>query len=296
MLRLIQKGGRWLFQRADGVFNRAFGDHLNPLYHLGSLTWWLFWIVVASGLYLYVFFRTGVEEAYASVERLTFDQWWLGGIMRSVHRYASDALALTMLLHFTRHFVFDHHRGYRWFSWVTGVVLLVLVYASSVNGYMLPWDRLAQFVVIATAEWLDWLPLFDGALVRNFIAQGALSDRLWSLLSFVHVGLPLSVLALMWVHTHAAAAPGDDPGHCDARGARPREAGGERARPRRSRLRGRLDRPRLVLSERVRAALRVGRRPALGGRRRRRPRLPDRAVAAAETRARGRVSHARPSR
>jgi CDP-4-dehydro-6-deoxyglucose reductase, E3 len=211
VLRLIQKAGRWLFHRADALFNRVFGDRLNPLYYLGGLAYWLMWLVVVSGLYLYIFFRTGVEEAYSSVEYLTVQQWWLGGVMRSVHRYASDAMVLVMLLHLVRHFVFDDYRSFRWFSWVTGVVLLWLVYASGINGYMLPWDKLAQFVVIATAEWFDWLPAFNGALIRNFISEGAVNDRLWSLLSFIHIGLPLAVLAVLWIHTHRVPGANTNP-------------------------------------------------------------------------------------
>jgi NAD(P)H-flavin reductase/quinol-cytochrome oxidoreductase complex cytochrome b subunit len=202
MLKLVQRAGQWAFHRADGVFNRVFGEHLNPLFHLGALSYAMLWVVVATGLYLYVFFRTGVDEAYASVESLTVGQWWLGGVVRSVHRYASDAMVLTMGLHLARHFVFDHYRSFRWFSWVSGVVVLWLVYASGVNGFMLPWDRLAQFVTIATAEWLDALPVFGGALIRNFIFAGAVNDRLFSLLTFIHIGLPLAVLALLWIHTH----------------------------------------------------------------------------------------------
>jgi len=201
VLRLIQRSGRWLFHRADALFNRAFGERLNPLYYLGATAYWLLWVVVATGIYLYIFFRTGVEEAYASVEYLTVEQWWLGGVMRSVHRYASDAMVLAMGLHLTRHFVFDSYRSFRWFSWVSGVILLWLTYASGINGYMLPWDRMAQFVVIATAEWFDALPVFQGTLIRNFIAEGAVNDRLWSLLSFIHIGLPLALLAVLWIHT-----------------------------------------------------------------------------------------------
>ena len=73
-------------------------------------------VVVATGLYLYIFFKTGVQEAYDSVDYLTHNQWWLGGIARSLHRYASDAMVLTMALHLVRHFVFDHYRSFRWFS------------------------------------------------------------------------------------------------------------------------------------------------------------------------------------
>jgi len=199
MLGVVQRAGRWCFMRVEAIFNLAFGDRLNPLYYLGAISTWMFWIVVATGLYLYVFFDTGVNEAYASVQRLTDQRWW-GGILRSLHRYASDGMVLTMLLHLTRHFVFDRYRAFRWFSWVTGVMLLWLVYAAGINGYMLPWDRLAQFVTQAVAEWLDWLPAFRGSLVRNFIFAENFNDRLFSLLAFIHIGIPLGVLALLWVH------------------------------------------------------------------------------------------------
>ena len=202
MLRRIQLAGQWTFLRVESLFNLAFGDRLNPLYYLGALSHLMFWIVIASGLYLYVFFKTGVDEAYASVEYLTVQQWYLGGVMRSLHRYASDAMVLTMALHLARHFTFDHYRSFRWFSWVTGVVLLWFICAAGINGYMLPWDRLAQFTVIATAEWFDWLPMFQGTLIRNFIYAEAVNDRLFSLLSFIHIGIPLATLALLWVHTH----------------------------------------------------------------------------------------------
>ena len=153
-----------------------------------------------SGLYLYAFFETGVAEAYSSVEALTHGQWFAGGILRSVHRYASDAMVVTMLIHLLRHFAFDRFRGFRWFSWITGVALVWLVYASGINGYMLPWDKLAQFVIVASFEWVDWLPTFGGTLMRNFVHPGSVGDRFFSLLSFVHIGLPLLVLLLMWIH------------------------------------------------------------------------------------------------
>ncbi len=201
MLKPIQRAGQRAFLAAEGLFNHVFGNELNPFYYLGAIAYFLMWVVVGSGLYLYVFFKTGVHEAYDSVEALTHGQWWLGGIMRSLHRYASDAMVLAMALHLVRHFVFDHYRSFRWFSWVTGLVLLWLTYVAGINGYMLPWDMTAQFVTVATAEWLDWLPVFNGALIRNFITGDAVSDRLFSLLSFLHIGLPLGVLALLWVHT-----------------------------------------------------------------------------------------------
>jgi len=200
VLRLIPATGRRLFLLADRPFNRLFGNATNPLYYLGTISCLMFALVTASGFYLYAFYETGVDTTYASVERLTHEQWWLGGVMRSVHRYASDAMVLTMLLHLARHFCFDHYRSFRAFSWITGIVLLWLVYVSGVNGYMLPWDRLAQFTVVSVAEWFDALPVLRGTLVRNFVLPEAITDRFFSLLQFLHIGIPLAALAALWIH------------------------------------------------------------------------------------------------
>ena len=200
MIARLQALLRWCFMRVEGVFNAAFGDRLNPLYHLGAITFTCFWLVAGSGLYLYAFFETGVAGAYDSVEALTVNQWYAGGILRSVHRYASDAMVLTLLLHMVRHFAFDRMRGFRWFSWVSGVALIWGVYVSGIIGYMLPWDRLAQYVIVAAFEWLDWLPGFGGTLIRNFIYPSSVNDRFFALLAFLHLGIALVVLLLMWVH------------------------------------------------------------------------------------------------
>ncbi|HEX9180993.1 MAG TPA: ferredoxin-NAD reductase, partial [Burkholderiales bacterium] len=111
MLRLIHASGQWVFQKVEAVFNAAFGDKLNPLYYLGPISYFLFWIVVASGLYLYAFFDTGVKDAFQSVEDITHGQRYIGGVMRSLHRYASDGMVFTMLLHLLRHFFFDRYRS-----------------------------------------------------------------------------------------------------------------------------------------------------------------------------------------
>jgi len=211
MIGWIQAGLRAAFMRVEALFNRAFGDRLNPFYHLGAIAFFLFWIVAATGLYLYAFFDTGVAEAYASVEGLSRGQWYAGGIARSVHRYASDAMVTVMLVHMLRWFAYDRLRGFRAFSWVTGVGLVWLVYIAGINGYMLPWDRLSQLVTVATFEWLDALPGFGGSLIRNFIYPESVNDRLFSLLAFIHIGVSLLVLLLIWVHVQRVPKAGTQP-------------------------------------------------------------------------------------
>ena len=42
------------FVSIERLFDRAFGAGANPLRHLGALGFLLFWILAASGIYLYI--------------------------------------------------------------------------------------------------------------------------------------------------------------------------------------------------------------------------------------------------
>ena len=191
---------RVLFDRTEALFDIAFGPRLNPFAWLGAFGWYFYWIVAGSGIYLYIFFDTGITNAYASVEYITNDQWYLAGVMRSLHRYASDALVVVVLLHLMREFSLDRLRGRRFFAWLTGVPALFFIYICGITGYWLVWDQLAQYIAIATAEWLDTLPLFGQPIANNFLNATTLGDRFFTLMVFIHIFAPLFMLLLMWVH------------------------------------------------------------------------------------------------
>jgi coenzyme F420-reducing hydrogenase delta subunit/ferredoxin len=134
-------------------------------------------------------------------------QWYWGGVIRSLHRYASDAFMLVIVLHLVRELIYGRLHGFRWFSWVSGVPLLWVTLAAGIVGFWIVWDRLAQFSAVASTEWLDALGLFAQPLTRNFLSAQAVSDRLFSLLVFLHIGLPLLLLAGMWIHIQRISRP-----------------------------------------------------------------------------------------
>lgn len=199
------------FDRFERMLDRAFGPQWNPMAHLGPLGWLLFWIVAGTGLYLFIFFDTGVEAAYASVEWLTADHWLHAGLARSLHRYASDLMVLVMLVHAAREWAADRFRGKRWFSWVTGVAVLWFVYISGITGYWLVWDKLAQYVALVSTELLDALPFFAEPIARNFLSPDSLSSRFFTLMVFLHVAIPLMLLLMMWIHIQRISAARTSP-------------------------------------------------------------------------------------
>lgn len=189
----------------ERAFDAAFGSAGNPLRHLGALGFMCFWWLAISGIYLYAVLDTSAEGAYRSIDTLSREQWTLGGILRSLHRYSADAFMLVALLHLAREFLLGRYNGFRRYSWLTGVPLPLFVLACAVGGFWLNWDRLGQFSALATAELIDWLPFFASPLTRNFLGAGSVSDRLFSLFVFVHLGVPLLLLFGLWFHIRRIA-------------------------------------------------------------------------------------------
>src|SRR5512147_1573619 len=74
---------RAAFERVEAGFDVAFGARANPWRALGALAWLLFWVVAATGIYVYAAFDTSAEGAWPSVERIAANAWPLSGLARS---------------------------------------------------------------------------------------------------------------------------------------------------------------------------------------------------------------------
>jgi ferredoxin/coenzyme F420-reducing hydrogenase delta subunit len=193
------------WMRIERGLDRWCPQGANPLSHLGSIAGLMFVVLLLSGIYLYVYFDTSVTGAWSSIEGLSRQP--PGGSVRSLHRYAADAFMIAVWLHLLRELLLGRYTGFRRMSWLTGVVLLPMMYLSGIGGFWLSWDRLGQYSALASAELLDALPLLSTALSRNFLQPEAVNDRLFSLLTFVHLGLPLLMLFALWFHLQRITRP-----------------------------------------------------------------------------------------
>lgn len=207
----LKRALRTVFDALEMALSRIFEPAWNPLLNLGALGFFLYWIITASGIYVFIFFDTGITQAYSSIEYMTHDQWYAAGVMRSLHRYASDGLVVVMLLHAAREFSLDRMRGVRWFSWVTGLPVIGMVFVAGISGYWLVWDRLAQYVAIVSTEWLDRLPIFGQPIARNFLSPDTLESRFFTLMIFMHIAVPLMALLALWLHLQRVAKPAINP-------------------------------------------------------------------------------------
>ena len=139
-LRKIERA--WV--SVEGVINRFAKSDFNPMYHLGTLTIFMLVVLIATGAYLTLIYRPGAEAAYMTVEKISAN--WFGLLVRSIHRYASDAMIILIILHLCRMFVSDRFWGPRWLAWTTGWIMLAMTWLVGTFGYWLVWDQRAQWM------------------------------------------------------------------------------------------------------------------------------------------------------
>jgi quinol-cytochrome oxidoreductase complex cytochrome b subunit/coenzyme F420-reducing hydrogenase delta subunit len=191
----------------SGAFDHAFAQADNPWRHLGAMAFLCLIIAISSGVIAYALYDTSVSGAYQSGRRLQDDPLLLGRLLRGLHRYSADAFLALTVLHLLREALRGHFLGVRRFSWLTGVPLIWLLWSAGITGLWLLWDERALFSLTATAEWLHALPLVSELPARNFMNSDAMNDRFFSLIMFIHIGVPLLLLGAVWVHVQRIALP-----------------------------------------------------------------------------------------
>lgn len=203
-VRAVGKGVARGLGWADRWMNRIYGWRYNPLYASGAIAVALLVVLLVTGVYLLLFYRIGAP--YESVERIT-GQVWVGRWIRSLHRYASDAAVVAVAVHAFR--MFSQHRtwGARALAWISGLVLLGVLFVSGWTGYVMVWDVQAQLMAVEGARLLDMLPLFSEPIGRTFMGDQAIPAAFFFLNLFLHIALPVGMGLLLWLHVSRVARP-----------------------------------------------------------------------------------------
>jgi ferredoxin len=190
-----------VWTRGERLLGRLIASPLNPLYHLGTLSIFLLLTMVVTGIYLSVFYRASATGAYTSIAGI--DAFWLGSLMRSAHRYAADALLVTVLLHALKMLLSDRFWGSRWLSWVSGWVVLVLIWVIGVLGYWLVWDARAQWITQYVVRFLG------GPTALTFATADAAAgaSTFFLIVLFLHAFLPLLIIVGLLFHLMRLSRP-----------------------------------------------------------------------------------------
>ena len=203
-VRLVESVARRVLVTADAVGDRLYGARFNPLYQSGALVVLLYLVLLVTGLWLTIFYRVG--SPWESVARITADPWF-GNWIRGLHRYASDLAVVATAVHAWRMFAEGRSWGARTLAWVTGGVLLLLVFICGWTGYVMVWDTFGQQLAREGARMLDALPILSEPTGRAFTGEQPVPTVFFFINLFAHIGLPLAMGAVVWLHIKRLARP-----------------------------------------------------------------------------------------
>ena len=167
---------------------------------LGGLTALMFGVLTVTGIYLMVYFRPAVPDAYHDIEDLMY-AIPAGAFMRNLHRWAAHGMVITVVLHMVRVFVARAYRPPREFNWLVGVGLLLLTLALSYTGYLLPWDQLAFWAVSVGTNMAESVPVIGDPLRRLLLGDDEVGASALLRFYVLHcIALPAAAVLLMTVH------------------------------------------------------------------------------------------------
>lgn len=195
---------QWRYQQFASWFSRYFSTQWNPLYHLGEISIFMFTIACISGIYLFLFYTVDPTQAYNSTEELTHQ--WVGGIMRSLHRYSSDALVVFVALHFLQTLIMGKFR--RVLAWISGFVALIVTGIIGLTGYLLVWDQKAKLLGLLTAKLLSALAIFEQTIASAFVLNDLqYLGGFFRVSLFAHIFLSFAIVFVLWIHVMRIAKP-----------------------------------------------------------------------------------------
>jgi len=167
---------------------------------MGVVSFWLFVILVLSGVFLMFYYIPSVERAFDSVMTIV-NAVSLGRYMRNLHKWAGELMILSAFLHMLAVFVKGAYQAPREFNWIVGVLLLLITVFFGFSGYILPWDQLGYYAAAIASNIADGTP-FIGKLVKSILLGGSTLDQPTLLRWYViHVFvLPMALILLLGVH------------------------------------------------------------------------------------------------
>lgn len=202
----VLRGLERLFLLFDRAVATVLPESLNPLLHTGAIAVVCVMIATFTGIGLLGWYRPSVSMAWHSVEAMSMQPFGVG-FLRSLHRYSSDGALMFGTIHALRSLLEGRFGGARWLAWVTGGILMSLLWAIGWSGYWLVWDMRAQLVATGTTKMMDALPIFGDLVSRSFITDEGVNSFVFFVVFFFHMLVPLGLGVVAWLHINRLSRP-----------------------------------------------------------------------------------------
>ncbi len=177
----------------------------------GSVAAFLFLTQVFTGILLAFNYAPTPGDAYNSL-RYIVTEVTCGRLVRGLHHWGASMMIVVVALHMIQVFVYGAYKRPRETTWMVGVVLLLIVLAFGLTGYLLPWDNRAYWGTVVTTQIAGQAPGLGAYLQRLMGVENGIGVVAFSRFYALHVLLlPPLTLILIGVHIYLVRRHGVTP-------------------------------------------------------------------------------------
>jgi ubiquinol-cytochrome c reductase cytochrome b subunit len=189
--------------------------NINFLWAMGMVLAILFALLLVSGIFLLMYYKPDVKEAFDSVNYTIMTEVGYGWLWRHIHGVAASVVFLVIYIHMFTGIYYGSYKKGREMIWISGMLLFVAFSAEAFSGYMLPWGQMSYWAgMVITNLFEGFSPDIAGGALNapglvewirgDFVPGEAFLGRFFML----HVLLvPLAIMGIIVLHFGALRIP-----------------------------------------------------------------------------------------
>jgi len=168
----------------------------------GNTLIFAFLVQMVTGLFLWASYSPNAKGAWESVYFIQFELEG-GWLLRGIHHFMAQAMIILLVLHFLQIVIDGAYRAPREFNFWTGLILMKLILAMALTGYLLPWDQRGFRATGVATGYMGLTPMV-GDSIKTIVVGGseyghATLTRFFSL----HAGfLPWIFIGFLCLHVY----------------------------------------------------------------------------------------------
>jgi ubiquinol-cytochrome c reductase cytochrome b subunit len=171
-------------------------------YVWGSTLTFCFVLQVITGCFLWLAYSPSSQTAWESVYFIQHEMWG-GWFLRGLHHYIAHAMTVLLVLHLMQVVIDGAYKAPREVNFWSGVILLLLVLALSLTGYLLPWDQKGFWATKVATNIAAITPLIGPALQKVIIGGSDYGHHTLTRFFALHAGIiPGVIIALIVAHIY----------------------------------------------------------------------------------------------
>ncbi len=198
----------WLEDRTGirGLTNAALYEHIPGgarwRYVWGSTLMFAFVVQMVTGFFLWAAYSPSSQTAWESVYYIQHEMAG-GDVLRGIHHYTAQTMIILLAIHMLQVIVDGAYRAPREVNFWIGVILLNLVLALSLTGYLLPWDQKGYWSTKVATSLLGVVPVVGPALQRVIVGGPDYGHHTLTRFFALHAGLlPMLMMGFIAIHVY----------------------------------------------------------------------------------------------